>query len=514
MKRTIQALCVITAIFLISKIAFAGPTIVEGNVSGTWDLAGSPYIFIDDCTVPTGEVLVIDPGVEVVIGESISFNIYGQVVAVGTKSQHITFRAINDDIQFKQVYVVNGSSAPPVSEFNYCNFRNAEIGLYLHAYGRINNNYTTMQTNISKCNFESSVTTAIYARAQAVDASQYMTPKRRHARVNPVVTGCNFKGNNSGIEMYMQGAGSAYYSHGTTAAIIQNNIFYNQTVAALNMLSGSLNSGYPTFMNNTIVNCDRGVWIHDSGYDVVMKNNIFYSTSTAIERTGTLSAVAYYNCFFNNTTNFSGYPATYGDIVMLNINGTPCDLGQNIFLDPIFVNTTDAHLTKDSPCIGAGTEEDAPVDDIDGDSRPQGNGFDIGADEFFVMEVFANAGPDQIICSQLCDGAVLDGRKSYALNSAITSYDWELVHRDDAGYNQTATGETPTILDLATGIYDVTLTITDDANFQATDQMILSVIETCNGCSIMKGDLDSDGDVDGEDLRIFSQNYGTVVLIP
>ena len=144
-------------------------------------------------------------------------------------------------------------------------------------------------------------------------------------------------------------------------------------------------------------------------------------------------------------------------------------------------------------------------------TRSQTGNYDLYFNPPGGTGLIANAGPDQIICKQICD-AVLDGRKSYALNSVIASYEWELKHRDNPNYNQTATGETHTIYDLASGIYDVTLTITDDADFQVIDQMILTVIENCNESSIMKGDLDSDCDVDDDDLRIFSQNYGTVGL--
>jgi hypothetical protein len=46
------------------------------------------------------------------------------------------------------------------------------------------------------------------------------------------------------------------------------------------------------------------------------------------------------------------------------------------------VGNGDYHLTADSPCIDTGTSEGAPSDDIDGDTRPQGQGYDMGADEF------------------------------------------------------------------------------------------------------------------------------------
>jgi hypothetical protein len=50
---------------------------------------------------------------------------------------------------------------------------------------------------------------------------------------------------------------------------------------------------------------------------------------------------------------------------------------------PMFLSSGDYyHLTKDSPCIDAGTATEAPKADIDGDARPQAKRIDIGADEY------------------------------------------------------------------------------------------------------------------------------------
>jgi hypothetical protein len=56
---------------------------------------------------------------------------------------------------------------------------------------------------------------------------------------------------------------------------------------------------------------------------------------------------------------------------------------RNISADPQFVAfASDLHLSSGSPCIDRGTAEDAPATDGDGNARPVGSGFDIGAYEW------------------------------------------------------------------------------------------------------------------------------------
>ena len=54
----------------------------------------------------------------------------------------------------------------------------------------------------------------------------------------------------------------------------------------------------------------------------------------------------------------------------------------NIDADPIFIGDEDFHLEAGSPCIDAGTDAGVYTD-IDGQPRPFGGGFDMGADEFW-----------------------------------------------------------------------------------------------------------------------------------
>ncbi|MFH2007923.1 MAG: choice-of-anchor Q domain-containing protein [bacterium] len=51
----------------------------------------------------------------------------------------------------------------------------------------------------------------------------------------------------------------------------------------------------------------------------------------------------------------------------------------NFSVDPMLSATN--HLLPGSPCVDAGTFTDAPLTDMDGEIRPQGNGIDVGADE-------------------------------------------------------------------------------------------------------------------------------------
>ena len=54
----------------------------------------------------------------------------------------------------------------------------------------------------------------------------------------------------------------------------------------------------------------------------------------------------------------------------------------NIDTDPLFTGEDDYHLTESSPCRNAGTDCGVGTD-IDGQERPDGEGFDMGSDEWY-----------------------------------------------------------------------------------------------------------------------------------
>jgi len=71
------AVCILMLIATAPAVFGAGPTLVSGNVSGTWSPTGSPYVIVDNCTVPAASTLTIQPGTVVIIGQGLNLTVNG-----------------------------------------------------------------------------------------------------------------------------------------------------------------------------------------------------------------------------------------------------------------------------------------------------------------------------------------------------------------------------------------------------------------------------------------------------
>jgi len=354
-------------------------TILSGNISGTWSPSGNPYVITDNATVPSGQALTIQPGVVVWIGSGRSITVNGAIQAVGTSALHITFQPpINS--QFWNTFSVNNSG---INIFSYCDFVNATNALAFVGASSNQVNYCTftnamntaltfnnqsgnevlfstfqnvsngivmvntsdplLYANIMNCSFSNCWGQAVSGWFNGSDGT-----------IISAIKNCAFNASGRGCSFSI-----VYYAIGTLQ--IQNNIFNNITNAAVSLTGYGANSSSATVINNIIVNASNGVAFQDP-WDAKVQDNIFVGCTNAASVTGSLSRSVSYNDFFGNKTNFVGYPSTYGSIIIVNHNGTPCDLLYNIFQDPKFVSPNNFTLQANSPCIDAGTPDPTYID--------------------------------------------------------------------------------------------------------------------------------------------------------
>jgi len=151
---------------------------------------------------------------------------------------------------------------------------------------------------------------------------------------------------------------------------LSNNIIYNSpgNAAILDYAASGIK-----MYNNTIsqlgsvamiaVSIPTGTSFYAQHLDV--RNNIF-SGSGGLAAWKTENPATISNSTFSNNLYY-GRTATLGE--------------QSISNNPLFVGTNDFHLQSNSPAIDAGITV-AIADDFDGNTRPQGKWFDIGAYEY------------------------------------------------------------------------------------------------------------------------------------
>ena len=205
-------------------------------------------------------------------------------------------------------------------------------------------------------------------------------------------TACRFEGNHSTIHGGAMHSLCTSPTGGSTASNLQvsNCVFYANTAAQRGAaLYNDAATGAPstyvvtnsTFANNISLT-GSGLFNTSVGTgslaSATLRNNIFWNNSC----TDTLSR------YLHNIGVGSGITMLHNSMQWANFannevgTGTLTDGGGNLGGDPLFVNLGlgDLHLQTGSPCIDAGTPVALSVD-FDGNSRPQGAGFDMGAYE-------------------------------------------------------------------------------------------------------------------------------------
>lgn len=158
--------CFLFVLFII-ETSFALTNITTSNVSGTWNMAGSPYIVQVDINVPANQTLVIQPGVEVLFYPGKRFNINGMLVAKGTAAQYIVFKS-TDTVGWSVNnnpaggwsgihYLAYNGNVTDTSAFDYCEVKDCKYG-FAGAVQEVNPFLVYRKLKIKNCIFQHNTT--------------------------------------------------------------------------------------------------------------------------------------------------------------------------------------------------------------------------------------------------------------------------------------------------------------------------------------------------------------------
>jgi len=384
------------------------------TMSSFWQGYRSVYVVEETVVIQPGVVLRIGAGTTVMLRDSASLIVFGQLLADGMEEEPIIFTHYGDGSTWGNI-VLDGAEDGRLIHctVEYSSSASTHNGTdYVAAVSVVGSHLDVDECTLQKLPEESAT-----AEGDGMDFSGGATGHIMNSRFlglgegvhmdhsYVLVENCLFtdiRGDNDGVDMdgesdpvpvvrnnlFIGSADDTVHAdrcsaiitgnvvancndHGivlrnTCTPYLANNLVYNCRSAGIAIENQCL----ATLVNNTIVDCGRGL-------------RLFHLEREGADPGGGHGLVR--NCIIWNCPN----PITLADgstvvVSYSNVNGTSVWEGEgNINAEPMFLDedNADFHLTKFSPCIDVGHEQDAPSDDFDGRSRPRGTGYDLGAYE-------------------------------------------------------------------------------------------------------------------------------------
>lgn len=364
----------------------AGTHIWENEVSGTWDLARSPFIVMGALEIPDGETLEIEHGVVVKFNTTGGLNVQGCLLAEGTAEQPILFKAVNQNVRWgglmwDQTPVNNDSSVVKHCIFEYAYSYETEPGY--NCGGALRTNVDRLK--ISHCIFRNNLADNMLPSNSCGGAIAIF-------ECSPHISHCIFYNNSSPW-------GGALAVCSNSNPVIDNCLFYDNESTYNGGGGGAVliwTESNPHFVNCTFADN----YAVDAGGAVEVEIN---------------SAGTFTNCiFWGNKTNSdpNSNQISVWDLAESSLNVYYCDVEDglngitpgfegeylfNIDEDPGFLGAEGVPyyaLDGGSACVNGGTANTLylPVDYIFPEFCLEGNprqweGIDMGAYEFYDVGV-------------------------------------------------------------------------------------------------------------------------------
>ncbi|MEJ2053620.1 MAG: PKD domain-containing protein, partial [Calditrichaceae bacterium] len=402
--------------------AHGGTSIPEGSISGVWQISGSPYYIEGDVTVPAGESLTINAGVEIIFKSWYHFMVNGLLQVNGTHDMPVMFKPQDSTLSWRGMRIMNASDdcylnwctmefAHAVGEapldrggalyvnntdimIENCTFQKNEAdnhggGLYLE------NSNVLIDGCIIRDNYSGTGTTCYGGGISCINS-------------NPVIRNSEISNNSVGVSGGFstgRGSGGGIYL-GNSDAVLEYNIISN------NRIGGSGNTGSwargaaiyatssdPVLINNTItgnvadlniIADEQGGIMYVSGSNPKFVNNILWNNTPQdiyiVQNAIAASVIVAYTDIQNGQS-----AVNYGD------NGTLYWQEGNIDQNPWFLDASnqDYNLIAGSPCIDKGTAyyewDDQVLVDLNS-GQYNGSAPDMGAVESGTVSGIDDAG--------------------------------------------------------------------------------------------------------------------------